>query len=102
MAPILWTYSSEVLDCVGADCDPVCMDWIDGVDIGGGLMTRRWKRYVALIFLAAFLLVPNPAQRALFWYGQERAERIVNIVVDTTLPESTVPARPQVPAGPDR
>lgn len=78
------------------------MDWIDGVDIGGGLLPRRWKRHVARVFLVALVLFPNPAQRVLFWYGQERAERIVNIVVDTTLPESTVPARPQVLSGPDR
>ena len=78
------------------------MDWIDGVDIGGGLMPRRWKRHVAVAFLAVLLLFPNPAQRALFWYAQERAERIVNIVVDTALPVSTTPASGQVPAAPDR
>ena len=78
------------------------MDWIDGVDIGRGLMPRRWKRYVALVLLAAFLLFPNPAQRALFWYTHERAERIVNIVMNTTLHEPTVPAGPQVPAAPAR
>ena len=78
------------------------MDWIDGVDIGRGLMPRQWKRYVALIFLAVLLLFPNPAQRALFWYAQERAERVVNIVMDATLSESTTPAPGQVPAAPDQ
>lgn len=57
--------------CVGAACDPVCMDWSDGVDIGRALMPRRWKRYVARAFLAALVLFPNPAQRAMFWYAQE-------------------------------
>ena len=102
MASIVWSCSSGALGCVGAACNAEFMDWIDGVDIGRGFMPRRWKRYVALVLLASLLLFPNPAQRALFWYGQERAERIVNIVMDTTLPESTVPARPQVPSGPDR
>ena len=78
------------------------MDWIDGVDIGGGLMPRRWKRHVSLAFLAVLLLFPNPAQRALFWYAQERAERITKIVMDTAHPEPTTPAPGQGPAVPDR
>ena len=78
------------------------MDWIDEVDIGRGLLPRRWKRHVALAFLAALLLFPNPAQRALVWYAQERAERIVNVVMDTALPEPTTPAPGQGPAVLDR
>ena len=73
------------------------MGWIDGVDIGRGLMPRRWRRYVALAFLATLLLFPNPAQRAMFWYAHECAERIVNIVLDSTRPEPG-----QVPAVSDR
>lgn len=78
------------------------MDWIDGVDIGRGLMPRRWKRHVALVFLAALVLFPNPAQRALFWYAQEHAERITRVVMGTVVPEPVTPVPAKVPAAPKR
>ena len=55
---------------------------VDLIDAATGLAPRKWKRYAATALVAAFLLVPNRAADALAWYANEKAEQIVNAVLD--------------------
>ena len=46
------------------------MHFVDLIDAATELAPRRWKRYAAIAFMAAFLLVPNKAADALTWVRQ--------------------------------
>jgi hypothetical protein len=61
---------------------------VDLIDAASELAPRRWKRYAATAFMAAFLLVPNRAADALTWYANEKADRIVKAVLDSYVPSS--------------
>ena len=58
------------------------MQLVDLIDAATELAPRRWKRYAATVFIAAFLLVPNKAADALTWYATEKADQIVKAMLD--------------------
>ncbi len=63
--------------------------WIDFIDGLNEFMPRRWKRWLSLAILIAFLAFPSEAQRAVLWYGQEKARQITEWVVPLLLPTVT-------------
>lgn len=78
------------------------MGWIDFIDGLNDFMPRRWKRWVSLAILAAFLAFPSQAQRAVAWYGLEKAreitERVMPLLFPTATPKPT--PSPHVQASP--
>lgn len=62
------------------------MHLVDLVEAATELAPRHWKRYAAVTFIAAFLLVPNRAADALTWYATEKADQIVKAVMDSEAP----------------
>lgn len=68
------------------------MGWIDAIDGLAELLPRRWKRWLSAALVVVFLAVPSQAQRAVIWYGQEKArqmtEKVMPLLVPTTPPSA--------------
>lgn len=76
------------------------MNIVDAVDVANELLPRRWRRVLALGLIGAFFAFPNAAADAVLWYAQERADRIVETVVEHTVLEPGAPRDAQVPDSP--
>ncbi len=77
------------IEIVGVVEDTHAVHLVDLIDAATELAPRKWKRYAAITFIAAFLLVPNKAADALTWYANEKAHEIVKAVLDSDVPSPT-------------
>ena len=73
-------------ETVGAVDDTHGMHLVDFIDAATELAPRQWKRYAAIALVAAFVLVPDRAADALAWYATEKADQIVEAVLDSEVP----------------
>lgn len=73
--------SAPETSTVGARCNHPRMGWIDTIDGLNEFLPRRWKRWLSAAVVGGFLAFPSQAQRAVLWYGQERAQQITKKVI---------------------
>ncbi len=57
------------------------MSPVEVLDVVQDLLPRRCKRWLALMLVAGFLLVPNAASHAVVWYADQRAQQILEVLV---------------------
>lgn len=76
------------------------MGWMDFIDGLNELMPRRWKRWLSGVIVIAFFAFPSQAQKAVLWYGQEKARQITESVVPLLLPTGTPTPSPSPSARP--
>jgi hypothetical protein len=73
------------------------MTWLDVLDFVGGSLSRRWKRYLVLAGVVAFMAFPDLGSRALLWYGNERAQQLVDVIItEVTFDVPEAPTKPSV------
>lgn len=68
------------------------MQWIDAIEQCAEVIPKRWKRRVSLALLAGFLVFPTQAQKAVIWYGQEKARQITEGVMPLLAPATKPPS----------
>lgn len=72
------------------------MTWLDVLDLVGGCLSRHWKRYLVVAGFVAFMAFPDLGSRAFFWYANERAQQLVDVITDVTFDVPEAPTSPSV------
>lgn len=88
--------SAAQTSAVSPRCNDPRMGWIEIIDGLGEFLPRRWKSWLSGGIVIAFLAFPSQAQRAVLWYGQERArqitEKVMPLLVPTKSPTAPSPS----------
>lgn len=70
------------------------MQWIDTLEQCAEVIPRRWKRHVSIALVVGFLVFPTQVQKAVIWYGQEKARQIMEGVMPLLVPAKPPSAQP--------